>query len=542
MLPWKFPFVCLVTGLFFVLGLCCMWGGGRQKQIPEELTLVFSDDSGDYNPLSQNFSWVGANFVGGSLMRQVPNGNWAPWVAQSVEWSGTNLCVKLGDRRHSDGVPVSVEDVAYSISVRADARVGGNTHQLLVEHAFSGVEQISETEVLVRFNARWAPARNFVRSLTIWKKSFLETLVNSDSPQNHRVTATELVGTGAYRIVEFVPRAYSIAEPTGIGERLRIRAAHEGAVRRILFAEQQADVIYIDQQPSRSYEASGAVMTSPSRTPVSLVLNMDPLSETGSDLRLREALLLATDSELLRRIAVRGDSAPGESKLYSGQLSDWNHPEASQLGPGYDLERANRLLDQKFPVSSSNQRTRSNNVPLRLRLITYDLPMNKIMSDRLAYELRRHLKIHVSVEQVSVARFFDIMFHRDYAVDRTDWDLSIMAWPVALSAANDPSQSQSLLSAAIPPNGFNVANLADEILDNLINRADSETDESIRMTAYHQVHQRLLLLSVSKPICHIYTAFAVSRRVTGYSSDENNFEVLATRWPERFLLRSETAR
>jgi len=229
------------------------------------------------------------------------------------------------------------------------------------------------------------------------------------------------------------------------------------------------------------------------------------------DARVRRALLLATDQAALLDASGVGDVSPAATQWWSPD-SIWYSERAAESWPTSDIEEARRLLDEYItdPLRTDEEEEGS---PLALRVqCTDDLQLSNM-----ARELERQWETTgvVDVEIEIVSRSGLIQRVVGAVTDRPSFsgDFTVTCW--RLGGESDP---WALLSTALGPvktSPFNVANLEEERLSELVTLVQTSANEATRHAAIEQI---MLVFALEVPaiyLGHATTAVIGSDEVRG---------------------------
>jgi peptide/nickel transport system substrate-binding protein len=452
------------------------------------------------------------------------------------------------DARFSDGTPVTADDVAASIRAYADTRIQSPIAGALQSGGFLGADVVDTHTVRVRFAQPWAPARTYLGlEVGIWPGSLVRKLAEAKDPEGVRIDPVrDLVGCGPYRITDYRVKQWAALEPVGSGPPYLVRFQAPQAAESDM-RKQEIDATYAE--PGRQGVFAGMsgvrVVSYPYWEMVTVALNAATGTPTGDSAELREAILLAVDSERIRtevaapaadgRPAGAG-TGPAGGKLFVGAQDVYNAPDLVSHAASFDTDRANALLDRaKFLQGPDGYRRLPDGRPLQLALVGYkSIPEYKRVCGRIAEDLERLLHIRTLEPQLSES---DADMKKILAHTR-DWSLFVAEWPY--HEATDPSLASSLSSRSIPRgaggSGKNFARVSGEKLDRLIEQSDRTLDPRERATAFHQLTRHLAGLHVVKGLYSVQDAWALGPRVE-FDTADPNVKWSLEHFPETFGLK-----
>lgn len=228
----------------------------------------------------------------------------------------------------------------------------------------------------------------------------------------------------------------------------------------------------------------------PRATLVYLALNVRDVP----DRRVRQAIAMAIDREVLARDVMLGTVTPGKGILPPGVPG--SRPNPRWIAP--DVNRARALLPRSgLPV---------------LRL-SYPLasPDNERLADQVAAQLTAKLGIRVKLNPLDTATLIEAQNHGRLAAVLSGWFADYL----------DPQNFLSLLlETGSPENHWNYSNPQ---FDRLCREADGRQDQAPRLALYAQAEDIALQDAVVIPICYWETACLCSSRVKGLKSNLSGF-------------------
>lgn len=381
--------------------------------------------------------------------------------------------------RWHDGVPVTARDVAFSWAVASNPRVNPNQAALeLVE----SVTAVGERTVRVRFRR---PSSEQLYRFGFAMQPLPAHLLAGMPAESIAASdfARAPVGNGPYRWERRVPgqfvelradTTFFLGRP-GI-HRLVLRVATDPSARLNLMRAGQVDVL--DNLPPPMLEQ---LATRPEVAPVTVTSTMiayilfntrDPRDTAAAhpilrDARVREALLLALDREVMARAAFGPTAIVPDAA--ASQLWQWTRP-PRPAEPGGDPARARALLDAAGWRDADGDGIRERDgVPLRLAMILPSTSAPRATIAVQAEAMWRAVGAAVTLERSDFPA---------YLARRTSgaWDLDLTAVNQDASPAS-LVQSWSCASAAAPGSG-NVARWCDPDFDRLREAAEATVGDA----------------------------------------------------------------
>jgi peptide/nickel transport system substrate-binding protein len=410
-----------------------------------------------------------------------------------------------------DGSPLTAEDIVFTIEWNMDP---DNASQLA---AFFGsvktVEASAANEVTVTLSK---PDAQFAYSMAhmsgfIMKKEQLESAGESFG------TPDELpLGTGPYRLVEFVPDDRVVLErydaywgEPGAAERIVIRSIPDSQTR--LLAMQSGDIDGTFDIPISEIDQWDGldgvnVITAPSNGVYQLIL--DEETPPFDDIHVRKAIAYAIDREGIVQGVLNGKGAPALAinppGIWGGVLDEAAVNAFYETIPTYafDLDAArDELAQSSVPDGFEFSLPVPNNDPVAI---------NSFLA---IAETLTQIGITMKVQQVDPGEWLDVYFGHE------DLGAQFMAYfPDYADPANYPYLFYYGGNAVA--NGLNGSNYRNEEVDALIEEALQSTDTAARAEALQQVIEQANEDVATVPIHWPDSAMAISSelRLDGYSA------------------------
>lgn len=302
-----------------------------------------------------------------------------PWLAVGYEWREDNLVLRITTRggvRWSDGEPFSARDVYFTFGLmrKFPALDRRGSWKFLEE-----VTLVDENTVDFRFQRLYVPgfgelvAQQIVPE-HIWKD--LEDPVafpNEDPVATGPFTEVRLFRNQVY---ELGRNPYYWQEGKPAVEALRFPAfpSNDRANLALVFDEVDwagnfvpaIDRVFVERSPETHaywFPLTGST----------IFLYANTTRAPFDDVRARKAFSLAVDRELLVDVALYRYSRPADATALSDAFLSWKDPEALAAGDwvGYDIERANALLDEAgFERGEDGFRLGADGEPLTFEILT----------------------------------------------------------------------------------------------------------------------------------------------------------------------------
>ena len=284
----------------------------------------------------------------------------------SVDESGTVWTFNIRDGvKFHDGTVCDANAVAWSLNLTIDQQLP--TMASYVE-GISNVEavddltlQITTEEPIGSFEARMSGLGMFILPESVWGEMTPDELLEYEE-----LDAT--VGTGPYKVVEFVPNEYVILEAN------EDHWSGKPAIDRIVLREfsnndaiyealRSGEIDYADIMPDAvsllENEEHIEVLNVPAWGINELIVNSfaeGTQPESLNDIVVRQAMSHAIDKQQMINVISLGINTPGWSIL-TPDHGAWYNTDVQDLA--YDVDEANRLLDEAGYVDTDGDGIRN---------------------------------------------------------------------------------------------------------------------------------------------------------------------------------------
>lgn len=221
---------------------------------------------------------------------------------------------------------------------------------------------------------------------------------------------------------------------------------------------------------------------------ITVNVNNGARSETpfGKDKRVRQALSLAIDREVLNQVVFEGVYAAGNQPF--PPTSPWY--DASNPVPARDVEKAKALLAEAGVDRITIQMQAANN-PVQLQLM------------QVVQSMAAEAGIDISIQATEFASMLEQQAAGNFDSTQVGW-----------SGRTDPDGN--IHSFATCGGGLNDAKFCSETVDNLLNEARTSTDPAVRKAKYDEAGK---ILSDELPIIYLYHQtwlWAMDAKVEGF--------------------------
>lgn len=436
------------------------------------------------NPLFASTNEVDSDLsrlVFSGLTRVDGDGSPAPDLAESWEIVNNDRTYVMHlreDVEWHDGEEFTSRDVAFTVEQLRNPDFQGDP---LLAAGWDAVEVATPDEHTVEFTlpAPYAPFLSRQATLGILPAHLLESLSALDlynAPFNSRP-----IGTGPYRLATLTQEAalfeadiaYHGGSPRIATLEVRFYPDYPAAVRAVeagdvdgLMLREAGGSSLVDELAS----VGGTETETPNRSAYFVFyLNNDrvPFNEPS----IRRAVSLALDREALVAGPLGGRATASSSPITPGTWAYNSEHDATTP----DLEEARALLDAAgWEVGDAGIRLRAGQ-EFRFTIRTDDDPARMALASAIADQLA---EVGISAEVASTT--YGVLL-RDFLRQR-QYDAAVVLW----NQGPDPDM-YAWHSAELGPDGKNIANVEDFVLDSLIESARQASDAEIRSDYYDQL-------------------------------------------------------
>ncbi len=415
-------------------------------------------------------------YTGASLLALHPEtGELVPYLAKDWTISDDGLTYEFtlrDDVTFHNGTPLIAEDYVWTIQRMMDPEIGSNCGYL-VYSSVSEVEAVDEYTLQITL---FAPNYYFIYKMAFgacgqpMSKAYAEEVGDDE-------LGTNPVGVGPFRFKSWEPAVKVVLErnpdfswgpsfthggPPYI-ETLEIHGIVDHALRQAALEAGEIDLTEIAHEDAERVESTGQFQ----------ILDLVPGSGADSvfmnnakppfdDIRVRQALNLAIDRDLLIKVMFAG-----EAEIMRGILSPPTIGycgEAAELGYTFDLEKAKELMAEAGYTPGSDGMLQKDGEPLVLVMPVYSF-VEKL--GILVQEQYKALGVQVELEQGETNAVYADAMSGNFDIFLSGFlyeDASLMEW--MFSSANIGAYNFGQISDP----------KMDELLTTMINTTDPETN------------------------------------------------------------------
>lgn len=329
------------------------------------------------------------------------------------------------------------------------------------------------------------------------------------------IRETPLVGNGPFRLREWKDHQHIRVEKNPNywdAERVRLNAvvfypAESTSVQEMAFRAGQLHTTWdVPLSKLDSYRQESPALLRVEPYFESYFLRFNTQHPVLSDARLRRALSLAIDRELIVRTLLKGGQSPAWALTPPG-LGGYSPPRA----PLRDLPSAKRLLAEAgYPEGRSFP---------KLVLTTLSSEINQRIAEAIQQMWRKDLGVEIAIEQKEFKVLLDSFDTLDYAVARGRW---IAEFP-------DPLTYLLIFTTG---NGVNGTGFTDAVYDRWVAEASSSDTSAERFSVLQRAEERLLEQMPIAPIYWGSRTMLVAASVRGWKNSPLGFRNYKDVWLE----------
>jgi peptide/nickel transport system substrate-binding protein len=365
----------------------------------------------------------------------------APGIVESWEVSDDNKTVTFklfGDRKWSDGEPITSEDVKYSLETLGEegALFAGYTSKV------TSIKTPDDQTVVIETSQ---PDARMIGGLFIyvipehvWGKVPLDELTSDYQPE------LPMVGSGPFIVTEFERGRIITMErnPEWTGDEPKfdeiefIKYGTEDATERAL---ELGEIDIVAEVQPTTFERLGEqenIDTVRSSSPSYTELAFNLCSEKNcpdaqfnpavQDKTVRQAIATVIDRERVNEISALGTSYPGHGILPEFYKSFYEVPEQDYAPP--DVELANKMLDDAgWEQDGDGPRTKGDQ-ELSFDLYVRSESQSDIQASKLIAEMADEIGVEFNVQVVSVGKLTDLTVQTVDGLPAPDFDTFVWGW------------------------------------------------------------------------------------------------------------------
>ncbi len=457
-----------------------------------------------------------------SLLSMAPDGSLHPALA--TEWEPnadySEFTFKLrNDVTFHDGTAFNADAVKVSFDhINSDAVLDSGGKSLFTDHSYVGTEVVDEHTVTVKFGASYP---TFLRDAARqWLSISSPAAIEKYGAEYGR----NPVGTGPFKFVSWTPQSEIVIErnpdykwspeyaahagPAHL-DQIAFRILPEAATR--LTAFESGEILMAGEPPALDAIALGDAGTANvqnfSMPGIPAIMMINTTKTPTDDFNVRKAMILAVNQEELAQTAFQSLGVPTYGTV---SPTTWGFSEESAKLYRYDLDEANRLLDDAGWVDSDGDGIREKDG----QNLTIDWPDNPAWSEAFNELLIGYLGnagFDVQYRSMDDGAAYEEILAGNYT-------LVYMYWIRA-----DPSPLRYLFhSDNVNGNGA-YTNFVSDDLDAALEAADVETDDEARKQDYITVQNIIMENALVIPMFNVNSTYLTAPSVKGFTFDVEGY-------------------
>ena len=548
----------------------------RDGVAPTVASLIYNtlftldEETGQYEPCLAK-EWCYADLNGAPLVNENGENDYDKIEQYYAENDSEYMVIKLtlfDDATWSDGEPVTVEDVYYTLDIATDNTLSGHAGALawttdLMHKSEGGVLQTQgmytfdhddwgkysyeedehDTVMYLHVRPVLGAVATLFSSILILPQHIWSKLVTSEQKLNN--TSSELpevfrqqyenpVGCGAWTL-DKVQSSTQMIVLQNRGMDYHIKDENDptqplykvDTIKFMLYLDQNTAIYallkgYVDMLDvamSSNYsqlfeeEESIELLKAEGTSIQTLVMNVNPKEEQDSDMRtvlknkdVRKAIALAIDQDRIITSVLNGEGAPASAGLMLPSQTELYNPEADILSGDYEarVAEANAILDGIYPEKDSKGYRLADGKRLHFEILA-----NPGELELVSYLQQQFQRIGVEVEYKAEGS----MAEDTYLFDG-NFDMTFQATILNISNVDIMYRSHFV---QVDNRSSNYGRLMDEELNELIEEMRTTLNQNTKYELVKQIQQRLAEDYYKIPV---YTSNVISvartDRFTGY--------------------------
>jgi peptide/nickel transport system substrate-binding protein len=471
-------------------------------------------------------------------------GEYVPWLATGYAWSDDALTLTFTLRDGvvwSDGEAFTAQDVAFTFSL---LRIHRALDQQGVWGVLTAVSEVNPHTVVFSFARPYVPGLFFVGHQAIvpehvWRDVDDPVMfANEDPVATGPFTEVEVFQTQVYQVGRN-PRYWQPGKPAVRSLRLPAYPGNDQANLALLNDEVDwastfvpaIDRIYVGTDPDHHgywYPTVGGT--------VMLYTNLTRVP--FADERVRKALSLAIDRELIVKVAMYGYTRPADATGLCDRYQGWQDAAAVAGGDwvAYDPAAANRLLDEAgYARGPDGTRRLPDGTAMRYQISVAVGWSDWTRASQIIARGFSRVGIRVSLKTYDYPAWFD-------RLQRGEFDLSL-GW--TLDGPTPYHFYRGLMSAAtVQPVGRAAASnwqrYASSRADEILRAFEATQDRAGQMRLAGELQREFVAHAPAIPLFPAPAWGAYNtRRFSGFPTADNSYALLAPRPPESLLVVTE---
>lgn len=446
-------------------------------------------------------------FVGGSLLTKDPqSGEYLPYLA--TEWSvsedGLTYEFKLRDDvKFHDGTPLTAQDYAYTLN-RAIAQQPQST-------AGAALLGLAQAEAVDDHTLKLTMAQpNSTLFDVLSRPTYHQPVPQAAVEKLGDAFGRSPVGVGPYKFKEWVTGDRIVLERNpdfawgpsfsrGAApyiETIEFRFLPEYATRLAALEAGEVDYTQVEAKDVERLKADGKYQMLPRLDQGSgEAILMNVTKPPFDDVNVRKAINLAINRDVLVKVVQQGQAQVDKGPITAATYGYW--PGIEQIGYGYDLEQAKKLMANAGYSAGADGILQKDGKPLSLTLMT---SARNTKDAEIIQQQLRELGIDVKIQQAEygIMQADLVQGNYDFAINRLGW------------------QDYGLMFAMYHPamlGAFNQTQLNDEALNNLLLPMIGAPVPAVVQDFANKAQQHIVEQAYSAPLYAVMTTYALNNRV-----------------------------
>lgn len=467
-------------------------------------------DSLDPHQTVRQDAWSIMRFVHSSLVLQDPEGNYVPYLAESWEMSEDGLTwtfhLKEGVTFH-DGTPLTAQDVAWTYTRAKDPANPGAAGAALA--AVESFEATDDSTVVMHLPQPFFPL------LTSLSDPAFFGILSQDAVEGSEEYGRAPVGSGPYMFKEWVTGEkivlernpdfdwgpeYAHAGP-GYLDEIEFRVIPETATQVVSMEAGEVHVSAVSPNDVEIIQQTGLFtlydVFQPGTGPF---LQFNTTRPPLDDARVRQALSMAIDRDVVVKVATKGQAVPQYGPLSPATIGYW--PGVEYVAHRFNLEKARALMEEAGYTANASGMLEKDGQPLTFTLKTMAGEETWLRVAEILQEQFRALGVEVQLEQQEAGALVgdEISGNYELGMMQVGWSDADILYQLFHS---------SMVGA------MNMTQVSDPELDELLTRTRTTLDPEERQQWVDDVQRYITEQAFIAPLMSTLSYYAVHNDVEG---------------------------
>jgi peptide/nickel transport system substrate-binding protein len=486
-------------------------------------TLVYilngEPDSLDPHKTVRQDSWAVMSLLHASLVTRDPDGNYVPYLAESWEMSEDGLTwtfhLKEGVTFH-DGTPLTAQDVAWTYTRAKDPANPGAAGASLA--AVESIVATDDSTVVMHLAQPFFPLLTSLSDPGYFGILSQKAVEAAGDDYSHQP-----VGSGPYKFREWVT-----------GDRVVVERnpdfswgppyAHAGPwyFDEIEFRMEAGEVDFggVAASEEETVRQTGLFTLYDVLMPgTSPYLQFNVTRPPLDDERVRQALTMAIDRDVLVKVAVQGKAVPQYGPLSAATAGYW--PGVEYVGYKYNLEKAKALMQEAGYTANADGMLEKDGQPLKFTLKTIAGEETWLRIAEILQEQFRALGVEIELEQQEAGALVG-----DEISGNFEMGMMQVGWPDA------DILYQMFHSSMI--GALNLSQLNDPELDEMLTKTRTTLDPEVRQQWVDDSQRYITEHAFMAPLMSPLSYYAVNNRVEGEIYSTTTYQMF---WDDAYIVK-----